>query len=61
MTVKEFRVILIHPEASGGVTNTLQASLEANDEQGFELHTLVPYKDGLLAVFVKDLDEEAGG
>jgi hypothetical protein len=59
--VKEFRVILIRPEASGGVANTLQASLEVNDEQGFELQTLVPYKDGLLAVFVKDLEEEAGG
>jgi len=59
--VTTFRVILIRPEGSGGVANTLQASLEVNDEQGFELHTLVPYKDGLLAVFVKDLDEEAGG
>jgi hypothetical protein len=39
--VREFRVIIIRPEASGGVAATLQASLQVNDEQGFELHTLV--------------------
>jgi hypothetical protein len=58
--MSEFRVIVIKPEASGGVAATLQASLEVNDEQGFELHTLVEYRQGLLAVFVKDDDEGMG-
>ena len=58
--MKEFRVIVIRPEASAGVTTKLQTSLEVNDEADFELHTLIPFKDGLLAVFVKDLDDELG-
>jgi hypothetical protein len=59
--VNEFRVIVIRPDPSGGVTSQLQAALEVNDEQYFELHTLIPFRDGLLAVFVKDLEDEAGG
>ena len=39
----------------------LQASLEVNDEQGYELRTLVPFKDGLLAVFVKNDDNDGMG
>jgi hypothetical protein len=59
--VKAFRVIVIRPDACAGVTTKLQTSLEVNDEADFELHTLIPYKDGLLAVFVKDLDAEEMG
>ena len=57
--MKEFRVIVIRPDSkSGGVTAQLEAALAVNDEQYFELHTLIPFRDGLLAVFVKDLEEE---
>ena len=59
--MNEFRVIVIRPEASAGVADKLQTSLEVNDEQGFELHTLVPFHDGFLAVFVKDLEEYEAG
>jgi len=58
--VKEFRVIVIRPDASAGVTTKLQTSLEVNDEADFELHTLIAFKDGLLAVFVRDLEAEDG-
>jgi hypothetical protein len=54
----EFRVVVIRPEATSGVATKLEASLEVNDDQGYELHTLVPFKDGFLAVFVKDEDED---
>lgn len=40
---------------------TLQAALEVNDEGNFDLHTLIPFRDGLLAVFVKDLEAEEMG
>ena len=59
--MKNFRVVVIRPDASGGIVTTLQAALEVNDEHDFELHTLVPFRDGFLAVFVKDLDEDQGG
>jgi hypothetical protein len=59
--VKEFRVVVIRPDATGGVTTQLQAALEVNDEGNFELHTLVPFRDGLLAVFVRDLEAEEVG
>jgi hypothetical protein len=57
--MNEFRVV-IRPDSSGGVVTQLQAALEVNDEHNFELRTLVPFRDGLLAVFVKDLEEELG-
>ena len=59
--MKEFRVIVIRPEASAGVTTKLQTSLEVNDEADFELQTLIPFKDGLLAIFVKDLEAKEMG
>lgn len=50
-------MIVIRPDSkSGGVTTQLEAALAVNDEQNFELHTLIPFRDGLLAVFVKDLE-----
>lgn len=55
--MKEFRVIVIRPDVDGAVASKLQASLEVNDEADFELHTLIPFKDGLLAVFVRDAQE----
>lgn len=59
--MKEFRVIVVRPDSkSGGVTSQLEAALAVNDEQDFELHTLIPFRDGLLAVFVKDIDNEMG-
>jgi hypothetical protein len=60
--VREFRVIVIRPDSkSGGVTTQLEAVLAVNDEQNFELHTLIPFGDGLLVVFVKDVLAEMGG
>jgi hypothetical protein len=60
--VREFRVIVIRPDAkSGDVTAQLEAALAVNDEQNFELHTLIPFRDGLLAVFVRDVIAEMGG
>jgi hypothetical protein len=60
--VREFRVIVIRPDSkSGGVTAQLEAALAVNDEQNFELHTLIPFRDGLLAVFVRDIVAEMGG
>jgi hypothetical protein len=38
-----------------------EAALAVNDEQDFQLHTLIPIRDRLLAIFVKDLGEEMGG
>ena len=52
---------MIRPEASAGVTTKLQTSLEVNDEADFELQTLIPFKDGLLAIFVKDLEAKEMG
>jgi len=60
--VREFRVIFIRPDAkSGDVTAQLEAALALNDEQNFDLHTLIPFRDGLLAVFVRDIVAEMGG
>jgi hypothetical protein len=60
--MKQFRVIVIRPDSkNGGVTTQLEAALAVNDEQNFDLHTLIPFGDGLLAVFVRDLVAEIGG
>jgi hypothetical protein len=60
--VREFKVIVIRPDSkSGDVAVQLEAALAANDEQNFDLHTLIPFRDGLLAVFVRDIVAEMGG
>jgi hypothetical protein len=60
--VREFRVVVIRPDPkSGGITSQLEAALAVNDEQNFDLHTLIPFRDGLLAVFVRDVIAEMGG
>jgi hypothetical protein len=60
--VRQFKVIVIRPDSkSGDITAQLEAALAVNDEQNFDLHTLIPFRDGLLAVFVRDVVAEMGG
>ena len=56
----EFRVVIVRPEPTADLKTKLQTSLEVNDDDGYELHTLVPFKDGMLAIFVRSDDVEGG-
>ena len=58
--MSEFRVVLIRPEPTAGIVTKLQTALEVNDDDGYELHTLTTFKDGLLAVFVRPDDDDIG-
>jgi hypothetical protein len=49
----EFKIVAILPEVSIGVEKALQLALDEADQAGFDLKTLTPYREGLLAVFIK--------
>jgi hypothetical protein len=51
--MNEFQIVAIRAEVQGGVEHTLQVALEEADQAGWDLKTLVPYREGLLAVFVR--------
>ena len=51
---------MITPEPKAGLVTKLQTALEVNDHDDYELHTLLPFKDGLLAVFARDDDDYDG-
>lgn len=49
----EYRIVAIRPEVAGGVEQAVQIALDEADQAGYELKTLVPYREGMLAVFIK--------
>jgi hypothetical protein len=53
--MKDFKIVAIRPEASGGVEQNLQMALEEADKQGYELDKLIEYRDGLLGVWVQEV------
>jgi len=50
----DFRVVAIRPDVAGGVETALQIGLDEAAKEGFDLKTLIPYREGVLAVFARD-------
>jgi hypothetical protein len=56
--MNEYQVVAIRPDAPGGVEQAIQVGLDEVEKEGWELKTLIPYSEGLLAVFVREFSRK---